>query len=290
MSNIELKGLRGLKGLDHLLRDNQRVNFKYEKLQLLPIDLLQSGKYQPRSNFDDTALAELAVSIKSSGIIQPLIVRQLSATNTYEIIAGERRWRAAKIAMMTEVPVIVREISDQTALAFGLIENIQRENLTAIDEALAIDRLINEFELTHEQVAEAIGRSRSTVTNLLRLLSLDDDIKVLLQQNLLEMGHARALVGLSNHDQKRLSQQIITKNLSVRVAEKLVYQHNNRTVKPGKFSNPDHEEQIKIWQRLLQQKISSKVDIHISDAKGKVVFHCASLAEIDKLIKKIIRD
>jgi len=289
MSNIELKGLKALQGLDQLLGDHKRVNSKQEKLQFLPIDLLLSGKYQPRSNFDDSALEELAASIKSSGIIQPLIVRQISA-DRYEIIAGERRWRAARIAGMTEVPVIVREISDQTALAFGLIENIQRENLTAIDEALAIDRLINEFLLTHEQVAEAIGRSRPTVTNLLRLLTLDDEVKALMQQNLLEMGHARALVGLSHAAQKTLSQQIIAKQLSVRAAEKLVNQQN-ATVKQAKSSEAVHDERIQTWQALLRQKISSKVDFHISKvATGRVVFHCASLDEIEALIQKIIRD
>lgn len=286
MSNLELKGLRNLLGLDSLLAESKTEEFAKENIFHLPINFLVTGKYQPRTVIDDASLQELATSIKSQGIILPLLVRRLD-TEKFEIIAGERRWRAAIIAGLKTVPAIVRDIPDQTACAFALIENIQRESLNAIDEALAFERLITEFFLTHEEIAERVGRSRSAVTNLIRLLGLDDEVKDLLRNRKIEMGHARALLVLDEFKQRELAHQIVIKNLSVRETEKLAQKIKLLPSLPAIVENP-YKDQIAQWQNVLAKKFSSSVKIQLNDkGEGKVIISVRSPEEIDWLIKNI---
>lgn len=191
------------------------------ELQKLPIEFLHSGKYQPRKDMSEEALEELASSIRSQGIIQPIVVRPI-AQNSFEIIAGERRWRAAQIAKLETVPCIIKDVPDEAAVAIALIENIQREDLNAMEEAVALNRLLNEFELTHQQVADAVGKSRTTVTNLLRLNNLNSDVKILLEHGDIEMGHARCLLALEGEAQSDAARLAVAKALTVRETEKLV--------------------------------------------------------------------
>ena len=216
---------RGLgRGLDALLGD---VSVKEEKhhLQALPIEYMQRGKYQPRKDINPEKLQELADSIKSQGIIQPIVVRQI-AFQKYEIIAGERRWRAAQLVGLSEVPVVIKEIDDRAAMAIALIENIQREDLNPLEEAESLKRLLDEFNMTHQLVAEAIGKSRTTVTNLLRLIELHPEVKKLLLSNQLEMGHARALLSVEGIKQVTLATKVVKEGLSVRATERLVKESN----------------------------------------------------------------
>ncbi|WP_010597480.1 ParB/RepB/Spo0J family partition protein [Rickettsiella massiliensis] len=201
-----------------------------ETLRYLPIEYLQPGRYQPRRKFDQEALSELADSIRTQGIITPLIVRPLES-NRYELIAGERRWRAAQLAELSEVPVLIKALTDETALAIALIENIQRQDLNSIEEAEAIRRLIDEFNMTHQQVAETLGRSRTTITNLLRLLELEPSVKTLLLCGQIEMGHARALLSLEPLLQKQLAEKIVSDQLSVRATERSVHTYLQPTKK-----------------------------------------------------------
>lgn len=221
MSGLELKGLKGLKGLDDLLRDSHQYKPVQEGYALLPLSSLVSGKYQPRTVFEEPALLELADSIRAQGIIQPLIVRKINLEH-YEIIAGERRARAAHIAGLVEVPTIIRNVTDDTAFAFALIENIQRKDLNPIEEAAALQRLIGEFAMTHDQVATAIGRSRSMVTNMLRLLHLAPPVKELLKLQQLEVGHAKVLLVLPEDKQIMAAEWVVAKNMTVRETEVLV--------------------------------------------------------------------
>lgn len=286
MSNLELKGLRNLLGLDDLLAESKAEEFLKDNIFHLPVHLLVSGKYQPRSIIDDEPLQELAASIKSQGILLPLIVRRL-ANDKFEIIAGERRWRAAMLAELKTVPAIIKDLSDQTACAFALIENIQRESLNAIDEAIAFERLISEFCLTHEEIADRVGRSRSAVTNLIRLLGLEEEVKELLRTRKIEMGHARALLPLDRKKQTELSKQIIAKNLSVRETEKAV-QKMKADVGVHVLTNNPYQNQITRWESLLTQKLSSAVKVQLNDkGEGKVVISVRSPEEVDWLIKNI---
>ena len=211
-------------GIDELLSDITSEN--HTKLKKLPIDIMQPGKYQPRTKIDDASLEELISSIKAQGIIQPIIVRPISDAN-YEIIAGERRWRAASIAGIHEIPVIIKPMPDKTAIAVSLIENIQRENLNSIEEACALKRLINEFDMNHQKVAEAVGKSRTTITNLLRLLNLPQEIKNLIENKKLSTGHARTLLTLDDSLKIKVAEMIIQKDLSVRATELLVKRLQN---------------------------------------------------------------
>jgi ParB family chromosome partitioning protein len=214
------KPQKGLgRGLEALLSSGKSE--KDDVLRDLSVSLLKPGKYQPRSNMGVESLQELAESIKAQGVIQPILVRQLD-DDSYEIIAGERRWRASKMAGLTHVPVLVRSVPDKAALAMALIENIQRENLNPLEEAVGIQRLIDEFEMTHQTAADAVGRSRSAASNLLRLLKLSGPVQALLMENKLDMGHARALLALENADQIAAANKICIDRLSVREAEKLI--------------------------------------------------------------------
>jgi ParB family chromosome partitioning protein len=248
----------------------------------LPIDHIQRGKYQPRREMDTQALDELAESIRAQGIIQPLIVRPIG--DRYEIIAGERRWRAAKIAGLHTVPCLIRSISDESALAMALIENIQRENLNPIEESMALQRLLEEFGMTHQQVAQAIGKSRTTITNLLRLLSLPEEIRNLLAQGQLEMGHARALITLPEIHQLKAAQLIMSKQLSVRETENLVKQLQAQPNEKATSDKPIDPDIVRLQDDLTKQ-LRLKVAIQCNaKGKGKLVIHYRSLAELDHLL------
>lgn len=263
--------------------DSQQV-FRY-----LPLEQLQAGKYQPRGNIDPASIETLAASIKAQGIIQPLIVRNLAA-DCYEIIAGERRWHAAKIAGLLEVPVVIHEVADETALAFALIENIQREDLNPIDQALALMRLKDEFLMTHEKIAEIVGRSRSAVTNLMRLLTLDTEIKLLLQHGKLEMGHARALLTLNEEQQRVVAHQIVEHHLSVREAENLI--RNIKVVPaPRELLDPALSQATKQWSEILSEKLSSPVKIQLnSKGEGRVIIQVRSPEAVQWLIDHLDTD
>lgn len=252
--------------------------------QKLPVEYLQRGKYQPRTDMDPEALTELAESIKSQGIIQPIVVRPL-AVNKYEIVAGERRWRAAQIAGLSEVPVLVKEIPDDAAIAMSLIENIQRENLNAIEEANALKRLMDEFQLTHEEVAEVVGKSRTTITNTLRLLHLVLEVKKMLEHGDLEMGHARAILTLESHEQLEAAYTVVEKKLSVRETENLA-RRIKEGIKPKQTQVMDPD--VRRLQEELSEKLGTKVQIqHTAKGKGKLIIHYHSLNALDGILEKI---
>jgi ParB family chromosome partitioning protein len=273
---------RGLgRGLDALLGDVS-VHDEKHHLQALPIEYMQRGKYQPRKDINPEKLQELADSIKAQGIIQPIVVRQV-AFQKYEIIAGERRWRAAQLAGLSEVPVVIKEIDDRAAMAIALIENIQREDLNPLEEAESLKRLLDEFNLTHQLVAEAIGKSRTTVTNLLRLNELHPEVKKLLLSNQLEMGHARALLSVEGIKQVALATKVVKEGLSVRATERLVKETNVEPI----------DRKIKIidnntlhLQDSLTAKLGAKVVIdHKENGSGKLVISYSSLDELDGIIE-----
>ncbi len=278
---------RGLgRGLSELLGDSIPVREKPQDVQTLPIEFLQRGKYQPRRDMDPEKLKELADSIAAQGVIQPIIVRKIEGENKYEIIAGERRWRASQLAELQEVPVVLKDLDDRSVMAIALIENIQREDLTALEEAEALRRLQDEFELTHQQIATAVGKSRTTITNLLRLLELAFDVKVMLAKGLLEMGHARALLGLEESKQTEIANKAVKLGLTVRAVEKLVRELNEgRSVSEVvKKIDPDT---LRL-QRELSEKTGAKVEInHQNSGKGKLVFTYTSLEELEGIIRKI---
>ena len=256
-------------------------------LQFLSIDHLQRGKYQPRKDINPESLQELASSIRIQGILQPIVVRPISKKK-YEIIAGERRWRAAKLAGLAEVPTLIRDVSDEAAIAIALIENMQREDLNPIEEAMTMDRLCREFEMTHQQVAEAVGKSREAITNLLRLMKLQPVVKQMLEEGSLDMGHARALLTLDAEPQIRLAQQIIEEKLSVREAEKLVNNIKNplREAKSKVIPFNDHERYY-YWSAELTKKFSSKVTVKLNqEGRGEIIIHVDSPEQIDKLIER----
>ena len=281
---VKLKGLG--RGLDSLLAGDMGSVGEADSLRMLKIDQLQPGKYQPRSYMDDAALQTLAASIKAQGIMQPILVRHVSGEQ-YEIIAGERRWRASKIANLDEVPVLVREIADESALAMALIENIQRENLNPLEEAQGIKRLIDEFDMTHEKAADAVGRSRAAVSNLLRLLNLSLPVQEKLMQNKIDMGHARALLGLEGAQQVMLAEQIIHKNLSVRETENLVKKmtvaakSNTSVITQKTVPNRD----VSALQEALSDKIGATVVINAkAGGAGSLKINYANLDQLDAII------
>lgn len=254
-------------------------------LNHIPVELIQRGKYQPRRDIQAEALEELAQSIKAQGIMQPIVIRPVG-NNRYEIIAGERRWRAAQLAGLDRIPAIIRDVADDAAIAMALIENIQREDLNPIEEAFALKRLQDEFDLTHQEVAAAVGKSRTTVTNLLRLISLNDEVKKLLEHGDLEMGHARALLTLDEQDQRELARQVVAKELSVRQTEALVRRHQQQQTKavPADKVDPD----IKKLEESLSEKIGVPVSVqHSAKGKGKLVLRYNSLDELDGILSHI---
>lgn len=277
---VKNKGLG--RGLDALLAGAE--NESGEMLQQLTIGLLQPGKYQPRTHMDPESLQQLADSIRARGVMQPVLVRPI-AGGRYEIIAGERRWRASQMAGLTDIPALVREIPDEAALAMALIENIQRENLNPLEEALGIQRLVDEFDLTHQAAAEAVSRSRSAVTNLLRLLNLAPRVQEMLMQNMFDMGHARALLGLTQVNQIDAAHEIIKKGLSVREAEKLA----QRMLKPGKISpEKGADRDVFRLQEELSERIGARVTLsYKASGKGKITIEYDTLDQLDTIVGRL---
>ncbi len=283
---------RGLgRGLDALLGSGAAAGRESGaaaegELRHLPVDVIRRGKYQPRTNMHAESLEELADSIRAQGVVQPIVVRPIGQ-DQYEIIAGERRWRAAQLAGLHEVPAVIRKVADQAAMAMALIENIQRENLNPMEEALALQRLISEFELTHQMAAEAVGRSRTAVTNLLRLFDLSEDVKALLERGELEMGHARALLGLQGGQQSEAARQAVAKGLSVRETEQLVRRLQQGARKPAATRaavDPD----IRRLQEDLAQRLGASVRFqHSASGKGRLVIQYSSLEELEGILEHI---
>jgi len=292
---------RGLgRGLDALLTNAPRKNTENDdqelaatadnknELQQIPIEQLQPGKYQPRKDMSAEALDELSSSIKSQGIIQPIVVRPIGETssgiNSFEIIAGERRWRAAQLAELDIVPCLIKDVPDEAAVAIALIENIQREDLNAMEEAIALERLLTEFELTHQEVAQAVGKSRTTVSNLLRLNNLNEDVKTLLEHGDIEMGHARALLALTDDIQTTTARTVAAKELNVRETEALI----KKIQEPAKekvttVKDPD----TKNLEQSLSEKFGSQVTIdHNKKGKGKLVISYTNLEELDGIVAR----
>ena len=268
-----------------------------EELARIPVDLLQRGRYQPRLDMRPESLQELADSIRAQGVVQPIVVRPLLAQKAgepirYEIIAGERRWRAAQMAGLHDIPAVVRIVPDEAAVAMSLIENIQRENLNPLEEARALDRLIREFGITHQQAADAVGRSRAAVSNLLRLLELTDEVKTLVEQRQLEMGHARALLGLSQaRQQSEVGALVAKKGLSVRETEALVKRmlaHGDKANRKDDADDPRPDPNVTRLEQDLADKLGARVSLqHARTGKGKLVIAYNSLDELDGILAHI---
>jgi len=278
---------RGLgRGLDALLGDvaAPETKDKGHELQTLPIEFLQRGKYQPRKDMKPDTLQELADSIKAQGVIQPIVVRSIGQ-DKYEIVAGERRWRASQLAGLQEVPVVIKDIDDRAAMAVALIENIQREDLNALEESEALKRLLDEFDMTHQQVADAVGKSRAMVSNLLRLIDLQNDVKTMLIKGELEMVHARALLALEGDQQISTASKVVKQELTVRATEKLI-KSLREDAKPTLPKQQDSDT-VRL-QDELTEKVGAKVIInHQQNGKGKLVFSYTSLEELEGLISRI---
>lgn len=277
------------KGLDALLGPHTASEIAAmegdDELRILPVDLLRRSAYQPRSEFDKATLQELADSIRAQGIIQPIVVRPGSSGQTFEIIAGERRWRAAQLAGLQEVPTVVRKLDDRSAMCLSLIENIQREDLNPLEQARALARLLEEFDMNHADIAEAVGRSRSAVSNLLRLLDLDAHVKRLLEKGELDMGHARALLTLPAQKQRQAADEIRKKGLSVRGAEALARRLSKAPVAKPK-TKPDPN--ISRLQTDLSARLGASVSIrHEKSGKGSLQIRYNSLHELDGILKRI---
>jgi len=255
-------------------------------LREIPVEFIQRGKYQPRRDMSPEALEELSNSIKAQGVMQPIVVRPVDE-NRYEIIAGERRWRATQLAGLDRIPAVIREVSDESAIAMALIENIQREDLNPIEEALALSRLKDEFELTQQEVADAVGKSRVTVTNLLRLMTLQTDVMKMLEYGDIEMGHAKALLGLMGNDQLEAARTVVAKSLSVRQTEALVRRIQQQKESPA-FEIKRVDPNIKTLEEDLSQRIGARVAIqHSAKGKGKLVISYNSLDELDGVLEHI---
>ncbi len=288
---------RGLgRGLDALLggmqsepSSSQAPSYESrEHLNRLPVDLIQRGRYQPRREFDPDSLRELADSIAAQGVIQPVVVRPVE-NDRYELIAGERRWRAAQQAGLDEIPVVIKEVTEEAAMAMGLIENIQREDLNPLEEANALSRLLHEFGLTHQEVAKAVGKSRTTVTNLLRLLELNEEVKQLVETSRLEMGHARALLGLQEEAQTRAANQVVKQGLSVRETERLVRRLQGEAENPTRPRQaPTEDPDVRRLVNDLAEKLGAKVDLQQGvKGKGKLVIGYNSLDELEGILDHI---
>jgi ParB family chromosome partitioning protein len=274
---------RGLgRGLDVLLGGSARLDTGSERLKTLAIEWLRPSRFQPRKDIDPARLQELADSISAQGVVQPVVARQIDG-NRYEIIAGERRWRAAQLAGLHELPVIVRDVPDQAAMAIALIENIQREDLNPLEEAEALKRLLDEYGLTHQQLADAVGKSRATVTNLLRLNELHSETKRLLLSGAIEMGHARALLGLEPERQAEIARKVAAKKLSVRATELLV-QGLRETGKTPK--RPEKDPDIRRLEETISNRIGALVSIsHGKKGAGRLVIEYDSLDQLEGVLE-----
>ena len=291
------RGLGGGRGLDALLSGVKQVKETVAaveegklpadgQLRNLPVEFLQRGRYQPRRDLDQTALQELAESIKAQGVMQPIVVRPIGE-NKYEIVAGERRWRATQLAGLDTIPAIVREVQDETAIAMALIENIQREDLNPMEEAQALQRFANEFQFTHQQIADAVGKSRATVTNLLRLMTLNAEAKTMLESGDLEMGHAKALLGLPEDMQGKAAKAVVAKGLSVRQAEALVRALLAQKDQPAD-ANKTLDPNVRKLQEDIAEKIGAPVQIEYNaKGKGRLVINYNSLDELDGILAHI---
>jgi ParB family chromosome partitioning protein len=274
------------RGLDALLgASSYNQGGGKDELRQVPIDLLHRGKYQPRTHMDKAALDDLAASIKAQGVVQPIVVRNMPG-GQFEIVAGERRWRAAQLAGLDVIPAVVRKIPDEAAIAISLIENIQREDLNPVEEANALQRLIDEFGMTHQKVAEAVGRSRTAVTNLLRLLTLNDEVRKMLEQGRMDMGHARALLALDGRAQSQAAHQVVQKQLSVRDTEQLTRRLVARSSgrKRVRALDPD----IRALQQKLSERLGARVRInHGRRGKGRLSIEYNSLDELEGILGRI---
>jgi len=292
MSTTKHKGAaRGLgRGLDALLgaEPGADAGARKDAVGTLPVSAIQPGRYQPRTRMDEAALAELAASIRAQGLMQPLLVRPLTGGH-HEIIAGERRWRAAQLAGLEEVPVLIREVADEAALAMSLIENIQREDLNPMEEAAGLQRLVDEFHMTHERAADAVGRSRSATTNLLRLLKLARPVQSMLMQGQLEMGHARALLSLDLARQIEAANRIVARGLSVREAEALaghMARGSGAARRKGNGGRGDRD--LRRLEEEVSGRLGTTVEIHPGrKGGGKVVIQYSGLDHLDQLLKKL---
>ena len=289
--SVKRKGLNPDRSLAALLGDAVMASAGETpsgELRQIPLDRMQRGKYQPRRDMREEALKDLADSIKKQGVVQPIVVRPIDGQR-YEIIAGERRWRAAQLAGLETVPAVVRDVPDKTAIAMALIENIQRADLNPLEEAEAMQRLISEFQMTHQQAAEAVSRSRAAVTNLLRLLELSREVQELVRQGGLEMGHARALLALKGPAQTDAARKVVDKRLTVRETEELVRRRlkeleGGERASPGKKIDPD----ISRLERQLGEKLGAKVQVEAgAKGKGRLVIHYTSLDELDGILAHI---
>ena len=293
---IKKRGLAKGRGLDALLGSIQKEKLQLEvqaldhgQLKQIDVSLLKRGNYQPRRFIHEEDLQELAASIKKHGVMQPIVIRPIEDdVHSYEIIAGERRWRAAQIAGLTQIPAIIRDLTDQVAIALALIENIQRQDLNPIDQAMALQRFHEEFGLSHQEIAETVGKARTTISNLLRLLSLADPIKEQIQRGQLDMGHARAILTLKGADQIQIAQIVIEKSLSVRQTEQLVRDFNAPKQDKHKQSISSDLEQLT---QKLSERFSANVKIdHNKQGKGKLVIHYHSLDELDGILNICLPD
>ena len=283
---------RGLgRGLDALLSEDAKseesaVNDR-ESLKMVDIDLVERGRYQPRIKIEQDALSELAESIKQHGVLQPVVVRRLGDGNKYELIAGERRWRASQLAGLRSLPAIIKEIDDSDAMSIALIENIQREQLNPIEEALALARLVNEFDMTHAKVAMSIGKSRATVSNLIRLLDLEERARELLEEGLLEMGHARALLGITGEDQVEIAERISMERLSVRAVEAIIKKSRSKS-QEKRIDEVCSDPNIAALETSISERIGAQVKItHGKSGLGKVVINYNSLDELEGILEYI---
>jgi ParB family chromosome partitioning protein len=282
----------GERGLGALLAGS-KVNLDQElkdhdgELREVPIDLIQRGRFQPRRDMDPAALQELADSIRQQGVMQPVVIRPI-AEGRYELIAGERRWRATQMAGLDSIPAIIRDVPDEAAIAMALIENIQRENLNPIEEAFALQRLQDEFGLTQAQVAEAVGKSRTTITNLLRLIGLSEDVRIMLEHGDLEMGHGRAMLTLAPELQMQVAKQVVAKSLSVRQTEALVRRVQQETPDSKSRKKGVLDPNIRVLQDDLAERLGARVSIdHGQRGKGKLVIEYSSLDELDGILGHI---
>lgn len=290
------RGLAKGRGLDALLGSIQKEKLQLEvqsldhgQLKQIDVNLLKRGEYQPRRLIQEQDLQELAASIEKHGVMQPIVIRPIDdEQHPYEIIAGERRWRAAQLAGLTEIPAIVRDLTDQVAIALALIENIQRQDLNPIDQAMALQRFHDEFGLSHQEIAETVGKARTTVSNLLRLLTLAEPVKELMQQGSLDMGHARAILTLKAKDQLKVAQHVIEKNLSVRQTEQLVRDFNAPKQEKPKAAIAHDIQQLT---QRLSERFSADVKIDYNkQGKGKLTISYHSLEELDGILNICLSD
>ena len=287
---IKKRGLgRGLDALLGLGADQVAIEeANGDQLKMVPVDLIQRGQYQPRLDMKLDSLQELADSIRAQGVVQPIVIRPIGDGGRYELIAGERRWRATQLAGLSAIPAIVKRVPDAQAMSIALIENIQREQLNPLEEAMAFERLIREFSMTHQEVADAIGRSRTAVTNLLRLLELEAPCREMLERGDLEMGHARALLGLSGATQVQAGRKIATGGLSVREAEALVRSLKGEGVPRAAVAGREVDPNVRQLEQSLAERLGAEVAIrHATGGKGKLVIHYGSLDELDGILAHI---